>query len=131
MYYYAGGLDPYGNAYIYDILDWSNPGPTIGYVFLCLVTIIVLHSIVFGFYRYTFVCKPPWQHISPLLASELWICTLQRLRKFIHDDLCGKAETEELFWVNSGQRATPVGTIYTVDREKNGGHANDGYDSDP
>ena len=56
---------------------------------------------------------------------------IQRLRKFIHDDLCGKAETEELFWANSGQRATHVGTIYTVERKQNGGRANDGYESDP
>ena len=52
VYYYAGGLDPYGNAFIYDILDWSKPGPTVGYVILCLVAVIILHGIVFGFYRY-------------------------------------------------------------------------------
>jgi len=101
VYYYAGGTDAAGNAYIYPILDWSDPGPTVGYVFLCVVAVVLIHAVLFGFYR---------------------------LRKFIHDDLCGKAETEELFWVNSGQRATHTGTIYTVDREKNGGRANDGYD---
>ena len=52
VYYCAGGTDAAGNAFIYDILDWSNPGPTVGYIFLCLVTIIILHGIVFGFYRY-------------------------------------------------------------------------------
>ena len=52
VYYCAGGTDAAGNAFIYDILDWSNPGPTVGYVFLCLVTVVILHAIVYGFYRY-------------------------------------------------------------------------------
>ncbi|CRK87908.1 CLUMA_CG001695, isoform A [Clunio marinus] len=46
IYYFAGGVDAQGNRYIYDVLDWSNPGSaaltSIGTVILA----IFLHVIV-------------------------------------------------------------------------------------
>ena len=52
LYYYAGGRDAKGNAYIYTILDWSNPGTAAGYAFLNLFSIFVMHAIAFALYRY-------------------------------------------------------------------------------
>ncbi|KAI8438786.1 hypothetical protein MSG28_011170 [Choristoneura fumiferana] len=46
IYYFAGGLDPNGNVWIYPMLDWSNPGPTSIVVVLVAVGIILLHVLV-------------------------------------------------------------------------------------
>lgn len=92
IYYFCGGTDAAGNPYIYFIMDWRSPGASIGYTVLCLVSVVFLHLVVCGFYR---------------------------LRKFIHDELCGLGnkfgETEELFWPESkpGWKAPPVYTVET------------------
>ncbi|KAL4716919.1 hypothetical protein ACJJTC_012730 [Scirpophaga incertulas] len=46
IYYFANGLNPFGNPWIYPMVDWSNPGPTTGIVVACIVFLIVLHTFV-------------------------------------------------------------------------------------
>ncbi|KAJ8735752.1 hypothetical protein PYW07_007372 [Mythimna separata] len=48
IYYAAGGLSPFGMVWIYPMLDWSKPGPTILLSFGSAVMIIVIHFIVVG-----------------------------------------------------------------------------------
>ncbi|XP_017471502.1 PREDICTED: protein rolling stone-like [Rhagoletis zephyria] len=51
IYYFAGGLDTFGNRYIYPILDWSSPGMAILTWFSSLLMIFVLALIHFGMYK--------------------------------------------------------------------------------
>ncbi|KAL5288738.1 hypothetical protein ACFFRR_009142 [Megaselia abdita] len=48
IYYGAGGTDPNGNHYIYDILDWSNPGGTfltiLGVFVLCAIVMVIMYG---------------------------------------------------------------------------------------
>ncbi|KAL0850951.1 hypothetical protein ABMA28_006854 [Loxostege sticticalis] len=46
IYYYSGGTNPYGEEWIYPMLDWSNPGPTTGVVFACAALMLIVHSLV-------------------------------------------------------------------------------------
>ncbi|OWR43541.1 hypothetical protein KGM_215655 [Danaus plexippus plexippus] len=46
IYYFAGGTDPFGNAFIYPVLDWSNPGVAGITVVFSAILIIILHIIV-------------------------------------------------------------------------------------
>ncbi|XP_047985637.1 protein rolling stone-like [Leguminivora glycinivorella] len=46
IYYYAGGLDPNGNVWVYPMLDWSNPGPTVLVVVGVAIGLIILHCVV-------------------------------------------------------------------------------------
>ena len=46
VYYYAGGTDANGNAYIYKPLDWSDPGKTAGIVVGCFAALFAIHLIV-------------------------------------------------------------------------------------
>ncbi len=48
VYHFAGGTDPSGNPYIYDIIDWRDPGPTVGYVVLCAVVLFASHAFLCG-----------------------------------------------------------------------------------
>ncbi|XP_073958486.1 protein rolling stone-like isoform X2 [Choristoneura fumiferana] len=48
IYWAAGGTDAKGNKYIYPVIDWSSPGPTIGVVALTGLMLIVLHFMVMG-----------------------------------------------------------------------------------
>lgn len=48
IYYAAGGLSPFGTAWIYPMLDWSNPGPTILLSVGSALLIVVIHFIVVG-----------------------------------------------------------------------------------
>lgn len=43
IYYAAGGVDKNGNNYIYKILNWENPGPTMIIVVGVIVLAILLH----------------------------------------------------------------------------------------
>ncbi|XP_075151371.1 protein rolling stone-like [Haematobia irritans] len=51
IYYYAGGLDPNGNAYIYEILDWSKPGWAALIVIGCVVLVLVFCFLLFCLYK--------------------------------------------------------------------------------
>lgn len=51
VYYLVGGKDPDGNAFIYEVMDWSKPGMVLPIVFGIMVLIILLHSFVFWMYR--------------------------------------------------------------------------------
>lgn len=51
IYYLAGGKDPDGFGYIYEVMDWSRPGMVMTVVFGVMVFIIVLHTFVFWLYR--------------------------------------------------------------------------------
>ncbi|XP_063375484.1 protein rolling stone-like [Cydia amplana] len=46
IYYFAGGLDSSGNPWIYPMLDWSNPGPTVAVVVGVAIGLIILHGLV-------------------------------------------------------------------------------------
>ncbi|TRY63968.1 hypothetical protein TCAL_11164 [Tigriopus californicus] len=51
IYYFAGGTNANGDPWIYVVLDWSKPGPSIGVVALAAVGLIVIHALVFGAYK--------------------------------------------------------------------------------
>ncbi|XP_020716403.1 protein rolling stone isoform X2 [Ceratitis capitata] len=51
IYYYAGGVDIYGNPYIYEILDWSKPGAATLTVFGTFVLTFIFGCIHFGLYK--------------------------------------------------------------------------------
>ncbi|PZC75543.1 hypothetical protein B5X24_HaOG205970 [Helicoverpa armigera] len=46
IYYFAGGLSPFGTNWIYPMLDWSKPGETVLMVVGTAILIIVIHLIV-------------------------------------------------------------------------------------
>ncbi|CAK1602286.1 unnamed protein product [Parnassius mnemosyne] len=48
MYYLAGGLDKYGNTYIYPVINWGKPGPTLGMVAITALLLVSLHFAVVG-----------------------------------------------------------------------------------
>lgn len=65
IYYFAGGLDKFGNHYIYKILDWAKPGRTIlvccgGLVFVIIVHFLLclLEKLKHGFYKKLMTEKP-------------------------------------------------------------------------
>lgn len=45
-YYYAGGLDPWGNSFIYPVIDWSKPQPTAVVVALTALFLALMHLVV-------------------------------------------------------------------------------------
>lgn len=47
IYYAAGGVDDVGNHYIYNVLDWSKPGTTVGVVAGVLLLAVVAHLAMF------------------------------------------------------------------------------------
>lgn len=51
IYFFAGGVDPWGNRFIYFILDWEKPGMAIITVCVCVVLVCFFCLLVFGFYR--------------------------------------------------------------------------------
>ncbi|XP_036232415.2 protein rolling stone isoform X2 [Bactrocera oleae] len=51
IYYLAGGVDPYGNHFIYEIQDWSNPGSTILTLIGSLIVVSVFCFMHFGLYK--------------------------------------------------------------------------------
>ncbi|XP_022821949.1 protein rolling stone-like [Spodoptera litura] len=46
LYYFLGGLSPFGTVWIYPMLDWSDPGSTIVLVIISALLMIVLHFVV-------------------------------------------------------------------------------------
>ncbi|CAH0695397.1 unnamed protein product [Spodoptera exigua] len=46
LYYFFGGLNPFGGVWIYPMLDWSEPGPTILLVVISALLMIVVHFVV-------------------------------------------------------------------------------------
>uniref|UniRef100_A0A2A4JVE8 Protein rolling stone n=1 Tax=Heliothis virescens TaxID=7102 RepID=A0A2A4JVE8_HELVI len=46
IYYFAGGLSPFGTNWIYPMLDWSKPGETVLMVLGTAILIILIHMIV-------------------------------------------------------------------------------------
>ena len=77
FYYLGGGTDAEGNPYIYDILDWRDPGGAILFSFLAFMGVFIIFPILYGFYH---------------------------LRLFIYDECaCGKDKKQgEDFWINDG-----------------------------
>ncbi len=52
IYYAAGGTDETGNPYIYDVLDWSDPGAAALVAFLgCLAGLPLTWIAIFALYR--------------------------------------------------------------------------------
>lgn len=51
FYYLAGGKDPEGYSYIYEVMDWSKPGMVITVIFGVMILIILLHTFMFWLYR--------------------------------------------------------------------------------
>lgn len=47
FYYAARGTDEHGNRYIYNIIDWGNPGPTLMYVVGIFFVILIIHMFVY------------------------------------------------------------------------------------
>ncbi|RVE51094.1 hypothetical protein evm_004237 [Chilo suppressalis] len=45
-YYFAGGLDPWGNAFIYPVIDWSKPQQTVIVVALTALFLTLMHLVV-------------------------------------------------------------------------------------
>ncbi|CAB3256387.1 unnamed protein product [Arctia plantaginis] len=48
IFHFAGGISPFGESWIYPMINWSNPGPTIGVVMGSAVGLIILHAILVG-----------------------------------------------------------------------------------
>ncbi|XP_037825901.1 protein rolling stone-like isoform X1 [Lucilia sericata] len=59
IYYFAGGVDINGNRYIYEILDWSQPGWATLVIFGCLILVLIFCFLLFCLYklRKTIYCK--------------------------------------------------------------------------
>ncbi|XP_068627014.1 protein rolling stone-like [Battus philenor] len=48
LYYIAGGLDPSGNTWIYPVIHWADPGPTMIMVIITAILLVSLHLAVVG-----------------------------------------------------------------------------------
>ncbi|CAG4977818.1 unnamed protein product [Parnassius apollo] len=48
IYYLAGGLDKFGNAFIYPVINWGKPGPTLGMVAVTALLLVALHLATVG-----------------------------------------------------------------------------------
>lgn len=48
IYHAAGGTDQKGNAYIYPVVNWSEPGTTVLVVFITGLLLVVLHLLTLG-----------------------------------------------------------------------------------
>ncbi|KAJ8735754.1 hypothetical protein PYW07_007374 [Mythimna separata] len=48
IYHFAGGTDQKGNAYIYPVVNWSEPSTTILVVFLTTLLLLSLHMLTLG-----------------------------------------------------------------------------------
>ncbi|XP_028158828.1 protein rolling stone-like isoform X2 [Ostrinia furnacalis] len=46
VYFYAGGNDPWGNAFIYPVIDWSKPEQTLVVVTLTALFLALMHLLV-------------------------------------------------------------------------------------
>ncbi|CAG9796422.1 unnamed protein product [Diatraea saccharalis] len=46
VYYFAGGHDPWGNAFIYPVIDWSKPQQTAVVVTLTALFLALMHLVV-------------------------------------------------------------------------------------
>ncbi|XP_054745127.1 protein rolling stone-like isoform X2 [Anastrepha obliqua] len=69
IYYYAGGVDPFGNRFIYEILDWSKPGTATLTFIGALVLTFVFSCIHFGLYKLrTFIYR---QRRSPKITLNV------------------------------------------------------------
>lgn len=44
-YYFAGGLDPWGNKFIYPVIDWSKPDQTMVVITLTAIFLALMHLI--------------------------------------------------------------------------------------
>nr|XP_054767521.1 protein rolling stone-like [Lytechinus pictus] len=52
IFWAAGGVDPYGNRYIYPILNWEDiPGLTCAYMLGLAVILFVVQCVMYGLYR--------------------------------------------------------------------------------
>ncbi|XP_045769625.1 protein rolling stone-like [Maniola jurtina] len=48
IFYFAGGVNPFGEPWIYPVVNWTKPGPTILLVFVTGVMLIALHFVTVG-----------------------------------------------------------------------------------
>ncbi|XP_075975292.1 protein rolling stone-like [Anticarsia gemmatalis] len=48
IYYFAGGQDPWGNSFIYPVVDWSKPEQTLVVITLTALFLALMHLIVVG-----------------------------------------------------------------------------------
>ena len=48
IYYLAGGVGKNGEPYIYSIIDWRDPGPTMAYVFMVALAMVMSHVLILG-----------------------------------------------------------------------------------
>ncbi|XP_049877612.1 protein rolling stone-like isoform X1 [Pectinophora gossypiella] len=48
IYFFAGGLDPWGNPFVYPVMDWSKPEQTLIVVTLTALFLGLIHLIVVG-----------------------------------------------------------------------------------
>ncbi|CAH2231658.1 jg19477 [Pararge aegeria aegeria] len=48
IYYHAGGINQLGDRWIYAVVNWSEPGPTILVVFVTGLLLISLHLVTIG-----------------------------------------------------------------------------------
>ncbi|XP_037298605.1 protein rolling stone isoform X2 [Manduca sexta] len=46
IYYLAGGVEQEGNPWIYPVVNWANPGPTIGVVAITGLLLLLLHLLI-------------------------------------------------------------------------------------
>jgi hypothetical protein len=51
IYYVLGGTGIFGNRYIYPVLDWDKPGPSLIFCVICAIAGPIFHLIVWSFYR--------------------------------------------------------------------------------
>ncbi|XP_026738976.1 protein rolling stone-like isoform X2 [Trichoplusia ni] len=48
IFHFAGGISPFGESWIYPMLDWAQPGQTLLLMFGSAIMFIVLHALVVG-----------------------------------------------------------------------------------
>ncbi|CAH0592662.1 unnamed protein product [Chrysodeixis includens] len=48
IYFFAGGLDPWGNPFIYPVVDWSKPEQTMVVITLTALFLALMHLLVVG-----------------------------------------------------------------------------------
>ncbi len=51
VYYWCGGEDEDGNPYIYDVLDWREPGTAIGVAAGAFAGLCLVFAALYGLYR--------------------------------------------------------------------------------
>uniref|UniRef100_A0A6M2DY25 Protein rolling stone n=1 Tax=Xenopsylla cheopis TaxID=163159 RepID=A0A6M2DY25_XENCH len=96
IYFWADGLDPHDNHFIYNILDWNNPGPAVIVVVGGLVLLIFLHILVFLIYKFRLYLHARLNRNNTMVLPISTISGRTNLA-YTYDCEGDKSETKESF----------------------------------